>query len=398
MSNSTPLFEKLFTPHEFALRVHDVKERMTQAGFDLIVCQDPSNMCWLTGFDGWSFYVPQCVLVHMDEEWPIWFGRAQDAKAAHVTTDLPPKNIVPYSEKLVQHPVDHPYDELVDLVMNRGWANARIGVEMDAHYYTARCHETLVHGLPRARISNNGDLVNWARLVKSEKEIDLMRQAGQICTQTMNSALAKMREGVPQNEVIAEIYRTQTFGVDGCGGDYTALCPLIQVGEGTSTPHLTWSDSPLPGDVLVMLELGGVRRRYHAPLTRTVHIGKPPGKFRDLAKIIVEGVDAGLELSRPGNTCEMVEAGWQAVLNRNGITKESRVGYSIGIGYPPDWGERTCSLRPGDHTELEAGMCFHFQSGVWLDDYGCAVSESMVVTKNGGERLCDVERDLIVIE
>ena len=46
-------------------------------------------MCWLTGFDGWSFYVPQCVLVHAGEEAPIWFGRAQDAKSARLTTDLP---------------------------------------------------------------------------------------------------------------------------------------------------------------------------------------------------------------------------------------------------------------------------------------------------------------------
>ena len=398
MNDQVPLFEKLFSTSEYAKRVVDVKQRMADKGFDLIICQDPSNMCWLTGFDGWSFYVPQCVLVHQQEEWPIWFGRDQDAKAAHVTTDLPPDNIVPFSERLVQHPLEHPYDELVELIQSKGWSKARIGVEMDAHYYTARCHETLVSGLPEAVFSNNGDLVNWARLVKSDNEVALMRQAGSICTETMNAAIAKLRAGVPQNEVIAEVYRAQTVGLEGCGGDYTSFCPLIQIGEGTSTPHLTWSDLPIPSDVLVMMELAGVRRRYNSPLTRTVHIGPPPQKIQDLAQVIVEGVDVGLELARPGNTCEEVEAGWQAVLNKNGITKESRVGYSIGIGYPPDWGERTCSLRPGDKTVLQAGMCFHFQSGVWLDDYGCAVSESFVVTETGGERLCDVERDLIVID
>ncbi len=398
MSEKIPLFEKLFSAEEYAGRVQDVKQRMARAGFDLIICQDPANMCWLTGYDGWSFYVPQCVLVHLEDEWPIWFGRAQDAKAAHVTTDLPAQNIIPFTESLVQHPIQHPYDELADLIQDRGWAKARIGVEMDAHYYTARCHETLLKGLPDAKFSNNEDLVNWARLVKSDREVELMRQAGRICTETMNAAISKLRTGVPQNEIIAEVYRAQIAGTDAGGGDYTALCPLIQVGEGTSTPHLTWSDLPIPSDVLVMIELAGVRRRYHTPLTRTAYTGKAPAKVRNLAQVIVEGVDVGLELAVPGNTCEMVEAGWQAVLNRNGIVKESRVGYSVGVGYPPDWGERTCSLRPGDHTVLEAGMCFHFQSGVWLDDLGCAVSESFVVAESGGERLCDVERDLIVIE
>jgi Xaa-Pro aminopeptidase len=47
---------------------------------------------------------------------------------------------------------------------------------------------------------------------------------------------------------------------------------------------------------------------------------------------------------------------------------------------------------------MQAGMCFHFQSGMWLDDFGAAISEPFIVTDNGGERLCDVARELIVIE
>lgn len=391
------IFEKLFPPAEFQRRVADTKARMRKAGFDLIVCQDPANMCWLTGFDGWSFYVPQCVLVHVNEETPIWFGRAQDAKSARITTDLPGRNIVPFSEPLVQHPVNHPYDELAALIRERGWAKSRIGVEMDAHYYTARCHLHLTKGLPEATFSNNGDLVNWARLIKSETEVKLMRDAGRICTHAMNRAVEVMKPGVPQQNVIAAIYEAQTIGVPGAGGDYAAICPLMPVGEGTSTPHLTWTDKPLPDDVLTMIEIAGSRRRYHAPLTRTIYIGKPPQKMVDVAKVVVEGVDAGLAMAKPGNTAEQVEAAWQAVLRRNGLKKESRVGYSIGLSYPPDWGERTVSLRPGDASELKEGMCFHIQSGLWLEDFGVAISESFVVGKSGGERLCDVARELIVV-
>ncbi|RWD95005.1 MAG: M24 family metallopeptidase [Mesorhizobium sp.] len=387
-----------FTKAEYARRLADVKHRMETAGFDLIICQDPANMCWLTGYDGWSFYVPQCVLVHLEEERPIWFGRAQDAKSARMTTGLPETNIVPFSERLVQHPVEHPYDELAGLIRTRGWDRARIGVEMDAHYYTARCHAHLAGGLPGARFSNNGDLVNWARLVKSEAELALIREAGAICSNAMNRAIEKMRPGVPQNHVIAEIYHAQIMGVAGAGGDYTAICPLMPVGEGTSTPHLTWSDAPLPDSGLAIVEIAGVRRRYHAALTRTVHFGKPPAALSDMAKVIVEGVDAGLAMARPGNTAEQVEAAWQAVLRRNGLKKESRVGYPVGLAYPPDWGERTVSLRPGDKTELEPGMCFHLMAGVWLEDFGVAISESFVVAEGGGERLCDVTRDLIVID
>ena len=397
MADDNPIYTPPFCKAEYSRRLTETKQRMADAGFDLIVCQDPANMGWLTGFDGWSFYTPQVVLVHLDEE-PIWFGRAQDAKAAHITTDIPANNIIGYSEKLIHHATGHPYDELADLIKERGWASARIGVELDAHYYTARAHAHLVKGVPDANVSDSEQLVNWARLVKSEAELVYMREAGAICTAAMNRAIEKVAPGVAQYEVIAEVYSAQILGVKGAYGDYTGLCPLIQVGEGTSTPHLTWSDKPIPRETLVMLEMAGARHHYHAPLTRTLYLGSPPSEVTALTHTIIEGVDAALDMARPGVTCEAVEAVWQKVLNQAGYHKDSRAGYSVGLNYPPDWGERTASLRPGDQTVLQSGMCFHFQSGVWLETLGAAVSESFVVTERGGERLCDVRPELIVID
>ena len=379
-------YTKPFPKSEYDRRIAQTKQSMVAKGFDLIICQDPANMNWLTGFDGWSFYTPQAVLLHLEEEAPIWFGRPQDAKAAHITTDIPSENITTFSETLIHHPTEHPYDDLAELIIGRGWAKHRIGVELDAHYYTARAHAHLAKGLPNARINDTEQLVNWERLVKSDAELAYMREAGQTVSAVMNRAIEKVAPGVPEYEIIAEVYHAQVMGVEGRYGNYSSLCPLIQVGEGTSTPHLTWS------------ELGGARHHYQAPLTRTLYLGRPPADVTKLTETIVEGVDAALDVARPGVTCEAVEAVWQKVLNRNGYQKESRVGYSIGVNYPPDWGERTASLRPGDKTVLQSGMCFHFQSGVWLESIGAAVSEPFVVTENGGERLCDVHRELIVID
>ena len=391
-------FTRAFDVIEFQTRVADVKSRMQAAGIDLLMCQDPSNMGYLTGFDGWSFYTPQAVLVHLDEEWPVWFGREQDAKSAHITTDLPAGNIIAFSEPLVHHPTRHPFDELCDLIKARGWGAARMGVDFDAHYYTARAHHHIVSGLPDARISDNKELVNWARLVKSPAELAYMREGGQLVTQVMQNALARLAPGVPQYEVMADVYRDQIIGVDGKFGDYTGLCPLIQVGEGTSTPHLTWTEEPLPDSGLIVMELAAARRHYNVPLTRTAHLGKPPAEMARLAEVIVEGGDRALEICKPGVSCHEVNQLWQSILKKNGYVKNSRVGYSIGLAYPPDWGERTASIRDGDMTELKEGMCFHFQSGVWLEDYGAAISEPFVVTKQGGERFCNVERKLFVVD
>ncbi|MGX8009755.1 M24 family metallopeptidase [Mesorhizobium sp. ORM8.1] len=390
-------FEKPFPPVEFRRRVQDVKQRMETAGLDLLICQDPANMYWLTGYDGYSFYVPQAVLVHLQWDTPIWFGRFIDVNSAHITTDLPAENIKSFSDHRLQHSELHPFDDLCELINLRGWGSDRIGVELNAHYYTARAHQHLVKGLPNAKFSDSRELVNWSRLIKSDAELVYMREAGRLATHTMQSAIAALKPGVPQHDIVAEVYSCQTRGVDGKYGDASAP-PLIQTNEQTNAPHLGWTDEPLPTSGLVLMEFGATRRRYCAPLCRTVHIGKPPEGVSRLADVIVEGGNAVLEMAKPGIVVEELNAVWQRILTRHGYSKIGRSGYSIGLNYPPEWGERTVSIRTGDKTVLQGGMCFHFQSGVRLAEFGAAISESFVVTESGGERLADVDRRLIVVD
>ena len=144
-------YQKAFDSSEYKARLFKVKQLMNEKGFDMLICQDPANMCWLTGFDGWSFYTPQAVLVLLSEECPIWFGRKQDAKSATITTDIPESNIIPFSEPLVHHETLHPFDELCDYIKLKKWERTRIGVDFDAHYFTARAHKHLYTGLPMLR-------------------------------------------------------------------------------------------------------------------------------------------------------------------------------------------------------------------------------------------------------
>ena len=99
-----------FTTHEYSLRLKNVKKKMSDIGVDILILSDPSNMNYLTGYDGWSFYVPQGVIVSLDKEEPMWFGRKQDSKGAKITTYLKQENILGYPENLIQAPPSHPYD------------------------------------------------------------------------------------------------------------------------------------------------------------------------------------------------------------------------------------------------------------------------------------------------
>ena len=133
-------------------------------------------------------------------------------------------------------------------------------------------------------------------------------------------------------------------------------------------------------------------------MSRTIYLGKPPQSYADLGARVVEGLEAALAAVKPGITCEQVEAEWRRTMARWGIEKEARLGYSIGIGYAPTWGERTASLRKGDHTVLQAGMAFHMMAGLWLQATGVTITQSFVVTPKGHEPLTSIPRQLILKE
>lgn len=386
-----------FSAEEYAARLARTRRAMEAAGVEAIIVTDPSNMAWLTGYDGWSFYVHQCVVLAMTGE-PMWFGRGQDAQGALRTAWLDPANIVGYPDNYVQSTERHPMDYLALRLEERRLGGLRIGVEMDNYWFTAKAFEALRQGLPKARFSDVTALVNWQRAVKSPRELDYMRTAARFVERMHNRIFEVIEPGIRKCDLVAEIYDA-SLRYDpaiGAGGDYAAIVPLLPSGSDAAAPHLTWDDQPMRSGEGTFFEIAGVYRRYHCPLSRTVFLGKPTRTFLDAEKAVLEGMEAGLEAARAGNRCEDIANAFFAVLARYGIQKDNRTGYPIGLSYPPDWGERTMSLRPGDRTVLESGMTFHFMTGLWMADWGFEITESIVIGEKGPECLANVPRRLVV--
>ena len=385
-----------FARSEYDARIARTRAEMSARGLDVLIVSDPSNMNWLTGYDGWSFYVHQCVILPMEGN-PVCFVRAQDVNGAVRTVWMPDKDVHGYAEILVQNPPLHPMQELAQVLEERGLGAGRLGVEMDNYWYSARAHAELTRALPAASLTDSTGLVNWQRAVKSGKELEYMKIAGRITTRIHEHIIKRVQPGLRKNEMVAEILHMGCMGVEQHGGDYPAIVPLLSSGADASAPHLTWNDDPLKSGEATFFEIAGCYRRYHCPTSRTVFLGTPPKKFLDMEKAVIEGIDAGLEMARPGNQCQQVAQAFCRILEkRTGIQKTSRCGYPIGISYPPDWGERTMSLRPKDETVLECGMTFHFIPAVWQEDWGMEITESFVITERGAETLSHVPRKMFV--
>ena len=387
-----------FATYEYKERIRKTKERMQQKGIDVLLITDPANINYLSGYDGWSFYVHQMLVVIIDEDQPMWIGREMDANAAKVTTWLYRDNIIPYADDYIHSDIKHPMDFVAGILKEIGQDNRSIGVEMENYYFTAKSYLQLKKGLPNAAFHDATLLVNWVRLIKSDAEIEYMKRAAIIAEKAMKAGIELIQEGVRECDVAAKIFHTQITGTEEFGGDYPAIVPLLPSGEKTSTPHLTWTDDRYKDGDAVIIELAGCYKRYHSPLARTVQIGKPNENLKTLSEVAVEGINACLEMIRPGIACEEIEETWRKTIEKSGFVKESRLGYSMGLNYPPDWGEHTVSIRKGDKTILQPNMTFHLIPGLWLDNYGFEVSESIRITENGCETFAKMPRNLALKE
>ncbi|MGD2043527.1 MAG: ectoine hydrolase DoeA [Acidimicrobiia bacterium] len=385
-----------FSREEYAARLSKTRGAMTDQGIDVLVATDPSNMAWLTGYDGWSFYTHQAVLVSHDSD-PIWWGRLMDSYGALRTVYMDSSDIIGYADDYVMSTEIHPHQHLAGLLADLGYASKRVGVELDNYYYSAAAHHHLTKGLPEAEFVDVTGLVNWQRGVKSERELEYMRAAARIVEKVHEKIVELVEPGLPKNELVAAIYDTSIRGVDGYGGDYPAIVPLLPTGADASAPHLTWDDRPFEKGAGTFFELAGCVRRYHAPLCRSVYLGEPPQEMLDAEKALVEGLEAGLEAAQPGNRASDVAKALYSSLDKAGIKREGRCGYPIGLSYPPDWGERTISIRLTDHTVLEPGMTFHFMPGLWMKDWGLEITESILIRDSGpAETLATYPRQLFV--
>lgn len=385
-----------FTKTEFMERVKRCKQRMVEKEVEVLFVADPANMHWLTGYDGWSFYVPQCVLLALDEEEPIWIGRGIDATGVPATSYIKPENTHSYLDNYVHVDDCHPMDFIADVLIQRGYATSVIGVPMDSLYFTAACYKLLCQWLPDAHIKDVNFLVNWERLIKSEKEIGLMRQAGIIMDRIMANAIEMARPGLRQNELAAKIMHDQIYGTEEYGGDFTAIVPMMPTGSYTNIPHLYWTDRPLEDNTVMVMELAAARHHYHCPMARTIYFGEPPRILNEMASVAEEGIEASLEAVKAGVVCEDIEAAFRETLAKYGYVKSSRMGYSTGMNYPPDWGEHTISIRPGDKTVLQPNMTLHMIPALWGEHWGVEISQTFRVTEKGYEPLGTIPRKLFV--
>ena len=163
------------------------------------------------------------------------------------------------------------------------------------------------------------------------------------------------------------------------------------------------SDKTIAQGDNVLVEHTGVVCRYAGPLFRTISVGEPTSTLREHSSVARDMLDALVDTLRPGLTSHEANAAAVAAASKGGADPGvlKRAGYSVGLNFPPDWGEGVfLDLHAGDETVLEPGMVFHLPQTMRVGDNApSAISETVLITESGCEVLTDfAPRDLVVVD
>lgn len=251
--------------------------------------------------------------------------------------------------------------------------------------------------LPDAVFVSATEIIRELRVIKSEQEIETMRQAGAITQAAFEDVLGKLKHGMTELDVVTEVdYQLRRHGSLG-PSFVTSL-----YNSGPNHPLLfgqrmeTWKRALVP-PVSILFDFGAIHEGLCYDFGRTVFFGTPPDEAVHVHQLVMESQRTGIAAMKAGAiTAEAVDAAARQVIETGGYGTEfrHRLGHGIGIDVhePP-------FLTKGDKTVLQAGMLFTVEPSIMqFETFSARVEDVVVVRENGGESLTPGYQDLIIIE
>lgn len=366
---------------EYTERVAKTRRWMQDNDIELLILNQPEHYNWLSGYDPTSVFYHQSLIVPAADEPLTLICNKAELALCEETCWVPDVRVVWTHEDQTAF--------TVEVLRERGLLAARrIGLNLMSYHLRPRFALELREALAPGEIVDVTAALDDLRLVKSPAEIEYLRRAAHVADIGVSAGIEAIAPGVSDREVMAAIQHA----VSAAGGEFPAYPFLV---DARGTLHGTPIGKILEAGDTVYMEVSGVVRRYHCNISRTVVLGDPSPRLRELYKVVKDALDRATDALRPGvSVREVVElvAELQSGYEQN---TWGRFGFSMEIAYPPIW-IGGLSLMRGDEHVLEAGMVITMEPGLsYADGATMMFGNNVLVTESAPEVLNDVTTELI---
>jgi Xaa-Pro dipeptidase len=350
---------------------------MDRMGLDAILVTAPENIFYLTGYHTKAVFTFQPLIFHRTR--PAHLVTRQ-MEIANAETACRQGLLASYS---LYQDDDDPIAIATKAIRDIIGAGERTGMELGNWTMPAQRARDIQHACPALAWEDATGVIDRLRLVKSPAELAVMRQASLIGDSIADKAIAAIAPGQSENDISRVVMSEMVMS----GSEYPGSWPNVMAGRRTGLIHAAWEGEVVGANDHMLLELTGVKHRYHAPSVRTAFVGEPEPPLRHDAEILTKAHAAAVAAMAPGRPMKVINEAAQAAIagHELGCTVSRRSGYTLGIGFPPSWGAQwQIGLNSLVEDPLELGMIFHVVLiGHFADGRAIGIGRTVALLSDG---------------
>jgi len=346
-------------------------DSLARQNAEAIVVSNPPNVRYLSGFTGSNallFMSPRAAVLYTDPRYDFQAGEECDCGV-----------------KIVKGPI---WQSVANDIRRR--RTARLALEA-GHIPYAQWNSVAALLGKSVRLVQVKELVEALRAVKSSGEVEAIRRSVRLCSKAFALAVRKVRPGMAEFEVAAEIdHRMRRLGAEA-----PAFETIVASGTRTALPHARPGAGKLKPNQLLLVDMGASVGGYSSDMTRVLHIGHPGAKARSLYSAVLEAQMAAIDAVRPGATCHDVDSAARRSLKKHKLDRYFTHSTGHGLGLEIHEAPRVAAKVD---TALEPGMVITIEPGVYLEEFGgIRIEDTVLVTHAGVEVLTPTTKEFQVI-
>ncbi|MGV9252436.1 M24 family metallopeptidase [Streptomyces sp. NPDC003697] len=375
MTGSTPA---PFTVDDYRARMERAARAAADAGLAGLLVAPGPDLAWLTGYAPPADTERLTLLVLAAGRDPVLVVPTLEAPDAAKAAGAGALTLRDWTDG------KDPYAVTAPLLDDRG----RFGVSDNAW---AMHLLGLQKTLPGTSYASLTEALPMLRAVKDPAELELLAAAGAAADAAFEEIRNVSFAGRRESDVAADLAALlRRFGHSQV--DFT----IVASGPNGANPHHEVGDRVIERGDMVVLDFGGLRQGYGSDTSRTVHVGEPTAEERRVHDLVREAQEAGFRAVRPGVACQEVDRAARAVIDGAGYGAYfiHRTGHGIGVTtHEPPY------MIEGEEQPLVPGMCFSVEPGVYLPGrFGVRIEDIVTVTEDGGRRLNDTTREMVIVD
>ncbi|MFD0586788.1 M24 family metallopeptidase [Paenibacillus sp. GCM10027627] len=353
-------------------RVKRLRALLEEKGLEALLIGSSYNRRYISGFTGSSGYV----LITGTGSYLLTDFRYR-VQAAEQAAGL----------QIVEHGTS-PLENVKELLVQEGIT--KLGFEQEHVTFAEHGQWTRLLGDDISLMPVSG-LVEKLRMIKDDAELAIMQEAADLADRTFSHIIGILATGMKESDVALEM---EVF-MRSNGATSSSFDTIVASGERSALPHGVASSRVIGVDEFVKLDFGAYYKGYCSDLTRTVVIGKPSDKHREIYDIVLEAQLNALANIRPGMTGMEADALCRNIIAKYGYGDHFGHGTGHGLGMEIHEAPRLSKLSD---TILTPGMTVTVEPGIYVPGFGgVRIEDDIVITESGIKILTSSSKELICL-